>query len=225
MFNLIYFLVGLIQFCLAVFGTRMLRQHFSWYMLFVLLVIYALVYDNWVIAAGVWLGESPLTLALSWPRFALHALLTPVMIISSFGALRLAGVRWAQSRPLHAVICILATALIGLGFYKDILHLDLVPELADGVVRYTNAFQFLPGPPIPPIVTILFLIGFGGVLWRVQKWPWLFVGGLLMFIAAGVAASGTLPGALLIANVGEVAMTSGLITTMIRVTPPAKGAL
>lgn len=209
--NIIFTLIGLIQLGLAVVGTRDVTRRFSWYALLVLLVVYGLAYDNLAIAAGSVLGEGDLTRLLNAPRYYIHALFTPAMMIAAFGALRLAGVGWAQSRVWHTVVCVLATGLILLGGYVDILNLALVPQMEDGVLRYVNDFHLFKGPPIPAVATIVVVLVFGGVLWRKQKWPWLFVGALLMFFAA---AQTRLP---IVANLGEIAFAGGLVATMIHV--------
>ncbi|HNB50752.1 MAG TPA: hypothetical protein PK530_02355 [Anaerolineales bacterium] len=211
MINLIFIVVGLIQLGIAMTGTRYTRKYFTSYAVMILGVVYGLTYDNLAISAGAFLGEGEFTKALSWPRYAIHALFTPTMIISAFGILRLAGVKWAQSRTWHTVICVIATALIFYGIYVDILNLNLVPQHQMGVLRYVNDFHLIPGPPLPAITTIFFLLIFGIVLWRHTKWPWLFVGSLFMFITAGVM------GVPFIANIGEIGIAGGMVTSMIRV--------
>ncbi|HNC91885.1 MAG TPA: hypothetical protein PL000_23430, partial [Anaerolineales bacterium] len=124
-------------------------------------------------------------------------------------ALRMTGSAFAQSKVWHIIICVLATALITLGSYIDILNLDLVFSPEGGVTKYSNAFELMKGPPIPAVVTILVVLVFGVIMWRNAEWKWLFVGSLLMFLAAPMAS---MP---LFQNVGEVAFAAGLVTTQI----------
>jgi len=208
--NIIYVIVGLIQLGIAVYGLQQVRKHFSWYALLVLIVVFGLAYDNLAIASGSVFGEGSLTKALNAPRFWVHALFTPAMMISAFGALRMTGSKFAQSKTWHVVICVIATALIALGSYSDILNLDLVLKQSGDVLKYVNAFEFMKGPPIPAVVTILVVLIFGIVMWRNIGWKWLFFGALIMFISAPMAS---MP---LFQNVGEIAFASGLVTTMIR---------
>lgn len=208
--NIIFVIVGAIQLGIAIYGTMQMRKHFNWYALLVLLVVYGLAYDNFVIGLGATIGEGDLLKALNAPRFWVHALFTPAMMIAAFGALRMTGSNFAQSKIWHTVICALATALIALGSYIDILNLDLFFN-PDGVVaRYSNEFEFMKGPPIPAVMTILVVIVFGLIMWRNIQWKWLFLGGFLMFIAAPMAS---IP---IMQNVGEVAFSAGLVTTQIR---------
>ena len=104
----------------------------------------------------------------------------------------------------------MATILVALGIYIDILNLNLVFESESGIVKYVNDYVLIPGPPIPAVLTIVFVLVFGVMMWRNIKWPWLFVVSLLMFIAAPMAS---IP---IFQNIGEVAFAAGLVTTQIR---------
>ena len=208
--SIIFFIVGLVQLSIAIYGTKQLRSHFNWYALLVLIVVYGLAYDNIVLASGAILGEGTTLKALNTPRFWIHALFTPAMIIAAFGALRMTGSNLGKNKTAHIVICIIATALIALGSYIDLIKLDLVYESENGIFKYVNQFVLMPGPPIPAVLTIIFALAFGVMMWRNIKWPWLFVGSLLMFIAAPMAS---IP---IFQNVGEIAFAAGLVTTQIR---------
>jgi hypothetical protein len=208
--NIIFIIVGFIQLGIAIYGTMQMRKHFNWYALLVLIVVYGLAYDNFVIGLGATIGEGDLLKALNAPRFWVHALFTPAMMIAAFGALRMTGSNFAQSKVWHIIICVLATALIALGSYIDILNLDLFYN-PDGVVaRYSNGFELMKGPPIPAVLTIIVVVIFGVIMWRNVQWKWLFLGALLMFIAAPMASIPTMQ------NVGEIAFAAGLVTTQIR---------
>ncbi|MEN9562619.1 MAG: hypothetical protein RIR73_863 [Chloroflexota bacterium] len=208
--NIIFVVVGFIQLGIAIYGTMQMRKHFNWYALLVLIVVYGLAYDNFVIGLGATIGEGDLLKSLNVPRFWVHALFTPAMMVASFGALRMTGSNFAQSKAWHIIICTLATVLIALGSYIDILNLDLFFNPNGVVARYSNGFEFMKGPPIPAVLTIIVVVIFGVVIWRNIKWPWLFVGALLMFIAAPMAS---IP---IMQNVGEIAFAAGLVTTQIR---------
>jgi hypothetical protein len=204
-----FLIVGLIQLGIAIYGSVQIRKRFTVYALLVLIVVYGLAYDNLVIAAGVVLPQGDLLRALNVPRYLVHALTTPTMIISAFGALRLTGSKFAQSKTWHAVVCVMATILIALGSYIDIFNLTLVPEVENGVTRYTNTFELFKGPPIAPVGTIILVLIFGVVLWRNTKFPWLMVASVVEFVAAGAI------GFMLIQNIGEIAFAAGLVATQI----------
>ena len=172
------------------------RNSYVWLLL---LVLAGLFYDTFIIAIGKFVGEGDLLKTLNAGRFYVHALLTPTMMIFGFGILRKAGVKWAQSRTTHIVICVFTTLLIALGAYSDILRLDLQTKVVADVLRYTNEGG-IKGPPLPAILTIIFLIVAGISLWRNTGWMWFAIGGILMFIAAG-AGMGDM---FYIGNIGEV---------------------
>ena len=203
-----YGFVGLLQVVIAVVGARHFLRHRNSYALLVVLVVASLAYDNFVLAAGGFLPEGDALRALSAPRFALHALFTPTMIIAGFGALRGLGVRFAQSRGWHTVICAFTSLLIAFGVYADILHQQLEARVAEGITRYSN--EFLQGPPIPAILTILAVLVMGVSAWRAAGWRWLFFGALVMFLAAPLFSFPILQ------NIGEIAFTGSMVATQVR---------
>ncbi|MBL8057394.1 MAG: hypothetical protein JNK29_11880 [Anaerolineales bacterium] len=209
MFTAVHIVIGLAQLGLAVIGTRHVLRHRGRYAWIPLGVIYGLVYDNLVIAAGSWLGEGALLRALNVPRFVIHALLTPLLCIFAVGAARRAGLAWAQSRAVHAAVCLAATALVAWGGYWDIVRLDLVPARFFDTLRYVN-HGAPPGPPLGAVITILVLVGVGALLWRRVRWPWLLLGGAVMFLAAGAGAQ-----LVAVGNLGEIALTGALLATEI----------
>ncbi len=169
------------------------------YALLLLIVLAGLTYDVLVILLGRFLGAGELLQALNASRFIIHGLATPLMIIFGFGVLRHAGVGWAQSRTNHIIVCVFTTLLIGLGVYEDILALDLQQSAVFDTLRYVNEGG-LPGPPIPALLAIIFLIVAGISLWRHTGWKWLAMGSILMFIFAGAGVGDRF----YIGNVGEI---------------------
>ena len=59
MINLFFVLVAVIQLGIAFYGVGQLRKYFNWYALLVLIVVFALAYDNLAIAAGALLPGQP----------------------------------------------------------------------------------------------------------------------------------------------------------------------
>lgn len=178
------------------------------YVLLLWLVLAGLFYDTLIIGIGKFIGEGDLLKTLNAGRFYVHALLTPAMMIFGFGVLRKAGVKWAQGKTAHIVLCVITTLLIGLGAYSDILQLDLQTKTVADTLRYVNEGG-IKGPPLPAILTIIFLIVAGILLWRNTGWKWLAIGGVLMFIAAG-AGMGDM---FYIGNLGEVILGFANVAT------------
>lgn len=63
-----------------------------------LLVLAALVYDNFLLGIGRFIGEGPLLEGLNYGRFYVHAAVTPVLVAWGLHTLRRAGFGWAQAR-------------------------------------------------------------------------------------------------------------------------------
>jgi hypothetical protein len=184
-----------------------------------------LIYDNLIVALGMTIGAGALLEMLSWPRFALHALLTPFMLVAAlqFGAA--AGVAWAHDRRSRIAVRVLVVSLIALGVFENLLGLEIAPGCFDGVLRYTSNLYVTHyctpdqdplaagGLPIPSIAGNAFAFAVGFALWRRAGWPWLMLGSLLMFVAAGVPVSGfgTAP-----ANGGEVLLQVSMAATAAR---------
>ena len=158
------------------------------------LVIVALSWDNFVVAAGSAIGAGDLLRTLSVPRYVAHALLTPLLIPIVF---RIAGLR----RP--AWVWALTAVLVAVGVYSEILHLNLELRTYAGTLRYANASA---GPPLPAIVTNIMLIGVGVVPWRREGLPWLSLGAVAMFVAAA-------SGIFWLGNVGELVLIGSILLT------------
>ena len=178
------------------------------YALLLLLVLAGLFYDTLIIGIGSFIGEGSLLKTLNAGRFYVHGLLTPTMMIFGFGVLRKAGVKWAQSKTTHIVVCIFAALLVVLGAYSDILRLDLHAKTVANILRYINEGG-IKGPPLPAILTIIFLIVAGISLWRNTGWAWLAFGAITMFIAASVGMGDLF----YIGNLGEVILGFANVVT------------
>ncbi|MEP0804274.1 MAG: hypothetical protein HRF47_02200 [Chloroflexota bacterium] len=173
----------------------------SSYALLLLIVLAGLAYDVLIILLGRFIGEGDLLKTLNAGRYLVHGFVTPAMIVFGFGVLKNAGVKWAQSRTTHIVVCLVATLLIALGVYEDVLALDLQLRTVMDTLRYVNEGG-IKGPPIPAMLTIVFLIVAGISLWRKTGWWWLAAGAIFMFIAAG-AGMGNM---FYIGSLGEVVL-------------------
>jgi hypothetical protein len=187
---------------------RVYQNRRSSYALLLLIVLAGLAYDVLIILLGRFIGEGDLLKALNAGRFVVHGLATPAMIIFGFGVLRNAGVKWAQSRTTHIVVCVVTTLLIALGAFDDVFALDLKTKTVMDILRYVNEGG-IKGPPIPAMLTIVFLIVAGISLWRNTGWWWLAAGAIFMFIAAGVGMGDMF----YIGNLGEVVLGIGNVLT------------
>ena len=191
----------------------------------VAMICAALTYDNFIISVGTTIGIGPLLEGLSWPRFALHALLTPFMMIAATQIAQAGGIRWAEGRRWKIFIWLLVAAMIVVGAFESLIGLELVPACFDGIVRYTSNLSPSHfcyegqevvkggGPPIPSIIGNIITLVVGFALWRHNGWPWLMAGSLIMFVAAAVPFSifGMAPG-----NGGEVVLMASYAISVAR---------
>ena len=101
----------------------------------------------------------------------------------------------------------LVVMLMVIGFVEDVVRLDLEPEDAGDALRYVNAG--FDGPPLPAIITVLAILGLGVMAFRYAGVPWLFVGALVMLIAAPIGSM-----LLWVGNLGELVLMLSMLVTM-----------
>lgn len=213
MTSLLFAVVTVVHVLLSVWVIRRAWLDRSWYLVLVAALTIGLVYDNGMVAVGRFIGEGPLLEALNHPRFVIHALITPTLVIVAVGMARRCGAAWARKRWVHAVFCLVATALIVYGVVTEVLGLELEVERDGDAVRYSAVEA---SAPIPSIVAIVVLIAVGIAVWR-RGGYWMAIGAAIMFVAAAIQS---LP--LVLANTGEVALVVGLVLTATR--PVGDGA-
>ena len=155
---------------------------------------FGLVYDNLIVGAGRFIGFSPLLEAISWPRFWIHWLFGTWLIVAAAVALRLAGFEFMRGTRAMLLFCSLTLALM---FY-DLPHFwneQLYPVCEFDLIRYSTAVSadtlcfegqevVRSSPPLPSIITCFVVIGSGAALMIKRKFPWMFLGGVLMLASA-----------------------------------------
>jgi hypothetical protein len=203
-FSLAYALFAAVHAVLAVLLARAAVGRRSVPLGLAALVAAGLVYDNGVVAAGRLIGEGGLLMALNHPRFVIHALLTPLLIVTAVGLARACGAGWARARAVHVLAWCLALGLV----YG--LELAAAPE--GDALRYSAAHT---APPVPAIVTVVALLAAGLATVR-RGGAWMAGGAAAMFAASAVHSA-----PMAIANLGEVAFLAGIAMTAHRT--PAVG--
>lgn len=204
-FAVAYLVLLAIGVAVVIRGGRLVPSHL------VLLVLAALVYDNAVIGLGNAIGEGPVLAALSVPRFWLHALVTPLLVIVAWHLMVQAGVRWARTRWALAGALLLTAALVAYEIVVGAATLELTPVREYGVLRYTDA-NTPTGPPLMVLVVAVALLVAGIAIVVRTRWPWLLVGTVLMIIGSGVpipVASGA------ITNAFELILLTTIVATVI----------
>ena len=152
--------------------------------LFIVLVGLGVVYDNLILSLGNSLGAGPLLLGLSIPRFVLHQLILPWLIVAAFQQAKVAGHRWANHTASGWIILALTLLVIVAGILTRLIPLNLEPAVMDGVTRYVAVGA--KGPPLVSILSIGFVGVVGLLLWRRNGWPWEFLAAVLVFVGEGV---------------------------------------
>lgn len=216
----VYVLCHTVTLVSALYLARVHKAPGAW---LVAMIAAGLVYDNTIISLGTTIGIGSLLQTLSWPRFAMHALLTPFMMIAVTQIAVSGGTRWAATSQWRVVVWILVVSMMVLGAFEGLIGLKTVPACFDGIIRYTanlypshfcDPSQQMTqgsGPPIPSIVGNMLTLFVGFSLWRHQGWGWLMLGSLVMFAAAAVPISGfgLVPG-----NGGEVVLLFAYVATI-----------
>ncbi len=204
MTTILFILAGAIQLYLLFVMIGQYKKSRSPYLAFPILVIAALVADNWIVGFGKFIGEGSLLMFFNSIRFVTHATFTSFGMIFAFGVLKRIGVGFAQNKTIHAAVCVFATIVTTLGIYMDVYKLQLLFREQNETMRYVN--DGFHGPPIPAIMTIIFFTIVGIIVWVKTKSPWVFVGSLIMFILAPIGMR--IP---ILGNIGEIAFVLAMI--------------
>ncbi|RKE06760.1 hypothetical protein [Catellatospora citrea] len=180
----------------------------------VAVICVGLAYDSTAVAIGRLLGFGPTLEAVNAPRYWSHAVLTPLLVVAGAALAARLGVTALRRQAVRIAGGVLVAALIALGVAADIVGLRLEPREYADTLRYGNAAA--AGPPIPAIVTMLVLVVIGILVWRTARFPWLLLGALAMFAAAGAGAAHFWLG-----NVGELLLQLAVVATVLRAARPA----
>lgn len=163
-----------------------LKSQKTWNMMsLVFLVILGLIYDNGIIALGRFIGEGTLLEGLSIPRFWIHALLTPLLVLFSWGALNRAGVKWVKKRAILAGAILYTLLLIVIEIMLETSNSDLKIIKEYGALRYVSAAP-ASGPPIMVLLLIVVLIFAAVLVWKNAAWKWMLIGSVVMIIGSAV---------------------------------------
>ena len=163
-----------------------LRTHKKWTFSSVLFfVVGALIYDNTIYALGILIGEGALLEFLSLLRFWFHMLFTPTLILFSVMAMSEAGIEWAQKAWVVWLTVVYAIAAMIVEYVTVLNGLTLEVSEQYGALSYSSAEE-ASGPPMMIILVLIALVIAGIMLWWKAKWPWLFVGTVIMTIGSAV---------------------------------------
>lgn len=184
----LYALYALMYVLVAVWGVRLWLQTRRVGILILLAVAFGVFYDNLILALGNGLGNGELLHALSVPRFALHQLILPWVILVATLQARDAGIPRAQGKRALWFAIGASVILMLVGFFTRVLPLELKPEVMDGVTRYVAARSH--GPPVVSILSLAFVGVTGFFLWRKTGWVWVLLTAILVFIGETIPDEG-----------------------------------
>jgi len=150
-----------------------------------LFVIFALIYDNSVVAFGRYIGEGEILEKLNYARSWLHALFTPLLVLFAWNTLKRAGIHWTMEKWGRYGIYLVVLALIFLEIATEVVGLQLETKWEHGVLSY-QSIEEQKGPPwMVMIVTALLLLA-SIMIWRKLSWAWFFIGTVLMIIGSAL---------------------------------------
>lgn len=205
-----YIVYAAAQTALAVWAFALWRRDRTAGALALLLPIAAVWYDNIIIAIGGLIGPGPLLQALTFPRFAGHALLTPLWIVAAVSFAARVGAFGKRERLIVIGSWALYIAMVAVGLLNEVVFFkgELVTE--GDAVYYTNIGRlFTPPPPSLTMLVVVLICG-ALVLWR-TRWPWMLLGALPVPLSQALRTDGA---AFLLVNSGEVLMSASLVATL-----------
>lgn len=215
MLTAIYLICSACSLVLGAAGLRRLRAAPSLALALILPTVLAHPYDNLVIALGRLVGEGPLLVALTWPRFVLHVLVLPGLVVALALLARRAGVGWAGHPAALPVAALLATATLAAGVFGELLGLNLAPQHRGDVLLYTHAHS--SGPPPGAVAFLLSALVYGGAIGLRARWPWIALAALYTVLVQAAPDIG-LRSALV--NTGEVLLLATLLLAVRRFADP-----
>ncbi|MCM3705484.1 MULTISPECIES: hypothetical protein [Cytobacillus] len=152
---------------------------------FLLPVILGLIYDNGILAAGSLIGEGKTLKLLNYPRFWIHAIFTPLLVLYSWYTVKQADIDCAKTGTLKWVAYLLTAGLILLELFTEVFSLELEAKWEYGALSYSNT-EAQGGPPIMVLIISALLLTASVFIWRKQGWFWFFAGSVLMIIGSAV---------------------------------------
>lgn len=176
--SFLYGLFAIAYICLIIWLLQRAEPHFVWSnVLYV--ILFALIYDNGIVAIGKWVGEGDALYFLNYMRFVLHACITPLLVIYSVAILREANIAVAKRSIVFLLAALYTLMLIGVEFATSIWGLSLQPVLEYGALRYESTADH-SGPPIMILLATVVMLICSIFLWLKRRWIWFFIGVIVM---------------------------------------------
>jgi len=134
-------------------------------------------YDNIITIIARLTGADALLETMMDLRWAMHSIFTPFMMIVIMEISAAAGNEFVRKPAARAAVWATVLLFSTHGVIVDLLRIDLGLPAADllsvGVAAHLDT-----------LITEALILVLGVDLWRRQRWPWMFIGGMAMLIAA-----------------------------------------
>ncbi len=207
--NLYWLNVSLLFLCLL-WAAGMFYKYPSWALAMLLPLLAWLIFDPLVLALGNALGEGSTLQVLSYLRYLLRALATPLLLIVAFDQAKRARVKWTDDPLLMLLLAVVILGLIGLGLYNGFIGVQVAITEVEGIKQYKEEEPL--GLPLAAIVTLSLVALLGvGVFFKTHA-PWLLLGGLVMLVGTFLAGT-RLPSAV-VAGTSVVLVMCFLLTEL-----------
>ncbi|UOE95185.1 hypothetical protein [Alkalihalobacillus sp. LMS39] len=206
----IYFSLSFVYAGLVVYGIyAAVKERWRLFSIFLLIVTAALLYDNSVLAVGRYVGEGRRLELFNALRYWMHAFFTPLLILFAWQTVRAAGISLAK-KWVPTFLVVVLTAVIIVMDAIPLFHLSLNPVWQHGVLSYKRVSDSA-GPFMIMAVTFFIFVA-SIIIWRKQRWIWLFVG----LIGMGVVGLLSMPfDSKAVGNVSELMLIISLFATQV----------
>jgi len=134
-------------------------------------------YDNLIIVAAILTGTESLMETMIGLRWAMHAIFTPFMMIVIIDISAAAGNKFVTRPAVRIAVWATVLLFFGKGVLVDLIKIDMgIPAI--------NALTEGIGAQLATLTTEALILALGIDLWRRRNWPWMFIGGVAMLVAA-----------------------------------------
>ncbi len=175
---------------------------------FVCALLIGMLYDNLITGIGNFYFEQDWYSTANVPRFVLHALILPFLPLFAFSLLQETHGRMRHQRLLFWPLIVVCSLALLYGLYHEVILLQLGDKSVLGVQKLGN---MVPSPPWATIVSNLIFLPMAWLYWRAAGWPWMFFGGLFIFVLNGASAGQSW--GFLVGNFAEVVFIVSLLLT------------
>jgi hypothetical protein len=158
-------------------GIKVYQQNHMSSIIFLILVLLGMTYDNLIIVLGKAIAEGRLLQLLNRLRFIFHNLLVPLLVITVTQIAGDAGVTWAQEPMMQYGNWAIAAILVVFGLFTVSRQQDLIAVSCAGTLRYKPKISRVP---ITTLLTAALVAVVGGYIWSMTQWPWMLIGTLVM---------------------------------------------